>query len=358
MTQLGRNAQVIKLARDLGLPIRGDCLEYIKAFALSKTRHLTDGFELKSIRQLQRVLANRLLVRIAVIETDDDVDRIAQEHSHYSSTLQHCLHLEFLSMDTEGITIEHESPHPGELRYLAVIDARRQRRRRAYFTLWHELTHVLIMPEQLVFKAFRRAPSEQQREKDPLEKTVDSITGLLAFYEPLFGPTLNEAVAREGNFNFAAIEAARSTMTPEASLFATAVASVSMCSRPATFIAVDYAYKKSERAQLEVPRLDLGDANPKLNPKLRALHVVTNRAGSSAGLAIRRNMRVPATSALRKAHDSLGDTTVNALEDQGQWESTSAGQLARLPMRVEAIRRGTFVYGLIEPLSDSNAQRA
>jgi hypothetical protein len=76
-----------------------------------------------------------------------------------------CLRLEFLSLDTEGLTIEHEDPQPGAMRYLAVVGARGGRRARAHFTLWHEITHVLIMPEQLVFKAFRRSPTLEQIQK-------------------------------------------------------------------------------------------------------------------------------------------------------------------------------------------------
>lgn len=350
MTMLGREPKVVKLARDLGLPIRGDCLASVRDFALLKTRQLLDGFDPKSMRELQRILANRLLVRVAVIESDEDVERISSEHSAFSRTLRQCLRLEFLSGDTEGITIEHENPRPGEMSYLAVIDARGPRRGRAYFTLWHEITHVLIMPEQLVFKAFRRSPTEDQKEKDPLEKTVDSIAALLAFYEPLFGPPLRAAEALEGHLTFAAIETAKAATTPEASFLASAIASVNITSQPAALVSLDFGYKKRERLALAIPELDLGFANPKAEAKLRAIHVVTNDAATKRGVAIRRNMRVPEQSVLRRAWNAPTDTHISALENQGDWTSSSRGALPNLELRVEAIRRGSFVYGLIVPV--------
>lgn len=350
MSQLGRHPEIIKLAHDLGLPISGDCLARVRDHALRRARQLLEGFDPKSMQELQRVLANRLLVRIAIIETDEDVDRIAEEYADFSPTLRHCLRLEFLELDTEGITIEHEDPQPGEMRYLAVVDARGRRRARAHFTLWHEITHVLIMPEQLAFKAFRRAPTPEQIEKKPLEKAVDSIAGLLALYGPVFGPHLREAVARDGRLTFAAIEAAKAAVAPGASLLSTAIASVRMSSKPAALVSVDYAYKKRERNSLSTLEFDLGSAAPKVEAKLRAVYVVANQAAGAGGFAIRRNMRVPETSVLRRAYDSSFDVTLDAVEDQAAWETSADGQLPSLLLRVQAIRRGQYVYGLIEPV--------
>jgi hypothetical protein len=44
---------------------------------------------------------------------------------------------------------------------------------------------------------------------------------------------------------------------------------------------------------------------------------------------------------------SAVDVTLGADEDQEWWETSRSGWLAALPLRVEAVRRGRFVYGLI-----------
>jgi hypothetical protein len=61
-------------------------------------------------------------------------------------------------------------------------------------------------------------------------------------------------------------------------------------------------------------------------------------------------MRVPETSVLRRAYDSSFDVTLDAVEDQAAWETSADGQLPSLLLRVQAIRRGQYVYGLIEPV--------
>ena len=110
MSQLGRDPEIIKLARDLGLPISGDCLARVRDYALRKARQLLDGFDPKSMHELQRVLANRLLVRIAVIDTDDDIDGIADEYREFSPTLvrqyltQHIVH-ELGDREYEGMAL-------------------------------------------------------------------------------------------------------------------------------------------------------------------------------------------------------------------------------------------------------------
>jgi hypothetical protein len=301
------------------------------------------------MRDLQRILANKLLVRVEVIERDEDVDAIATKHADFSTTLRSCLRLEFLSEQTEGLTIEHEDPRPGGMKFLAVVDARGGRRARAHFTLWHEIAHILVLPAQLAFKVFRRSPTEDLIEKDPVEKVVDSIAGQLAFYEPLFGPALRSAIDQEGGMTFVAIDGAKANVTPEASFLAAAIASVNLSDRPVALVSLDYAYKKHERRTLDIPELDLGSANPKVEAKLRAVHVVANEAATKSGVAIRRNMRVPEGSILRRAWDSPYDTQLVAEEDQSDWGSTAGGALPGLSLRIEARRTGSYVYGLITP---------
>jgi hypothetical protein len=87
--------------------------------------------------------------------------------------------------------IDNPKPGKGGRDYLAIIDARGPRKARAYFTAWHELAHLLLYPpRQLVLEGCRRTPTDDAKQKDPVESAVDQIAGLLAFWEPLFMPAL------------------------------------------------------------------------------------------------------------------------------------------------------------------------
>jgi hypothetical protein len=68
-------------------------------------------------------------------------------------------------------------------------------------------------------------------------------------------------------------------------------------------------------------------------------------------LEIRQNMRVPENSILAHAFRSTTDVTLSAVEDQHLWETSADGHLKHASIRIEAIRRSRFVYGLIIPAS-------
>src|SRR5438034_10775014 len=76
MNALGRNPKIIKLARDLGLPIRGDCASHIAKHA----RHVVDRIVQDSIvrvtdlETLRRVVADKLRVKLEFIYSDADIE--------------------------------------------------------------------------------------------------------------------------------------------------------------------------------------------------------------------------------------------------------------------------------------------
>ena len=349
MTQLATNPRVIKLAKDLGLPIRGDCLAHIRGYALKRIeRILAESLvPVTNLDVLRRVVADKFRVKLEFIYEDADIESIALKYPNFHSGLLRRLRQEFVDGVTEGITLERDEWDPRQFRYLAVIDARGERAVRAYFTAWHEITHLLVHPEQLPFPGFRRSPPRSEIDKDPLESVVDHVAGDVAFYPPFFQPAVTVEVERAGTFGFRAIEAARVAAAPSASLLATAMGSIEYAPEPTLLVTVSEALKKAEAREVRSPQQTFDFARPEPTAKLRVVSVVPSSLVSASALAIHRNMRVPDGSVLALAHASVVDTDLVADEDQSWWETSQRGPLPSLPIRVHAVRRGRFVYGLV-----------
>lgn len=359
MVQLARDPKVVKLAKDLGLNWRGDCLAAIREHALAQVEAIKSGspIPIGDLDALRLMVADKFRVKLEFIREDADIERIAVQYSNFHSLLRQRLVLEFVRGDTEGITLEREDWDPRFFQYLAVVDARGERAARAYFTAWHELAHLLVHPAQLLFPGFRRTPAAAERDKDPIESVVDHVAGRVAFHPPFFRPALERAAADHGGLTFEALEAARQAAAPTASLFATAMGSIQVVGIPALFVTADMALKAEERRFSKGPQQTLDFAAGMVHEKLRVTTVAPNDLVAGSRLAIRRNMRVPNESVLAQAHASTDDVTLGADEDQGWWETSRGGPLASIPIRVEAVRRGRYVYGLITPL-EARARRS
>jgi hypothetical protein len=358
MAQLARDPKVVKLAKDLGLDWHGDCLVAVRAHALAQVEAIKCGSPIPvgDLDALRLMVADKFRVRLEFINEDADIERIATQYLDFHPFLRQRLVVEFARGSTEGITLEREQWEPRFFKYLAVVDARGDRAPRAYFTAWHELTHLLIYPAQLPFPEFRRTPPATERAKDPIESVVDHVAGRLAFHPPFFAPALDQAVVEHGGLSFEAIEAARDAAAPTASLFATAMGSIQVLRSPALFVAADMALKAEERRFSGSHQQAFGFAAAMIQEQLRLTTVAPNDFVARSRLAIRRSMRVPADSVLAQAHASSGDLTVGADEDQGWWETSRGGALPPLSIRVEAVRRGRYVYGLIMPLETTRAR--
>jgi hypothetical protein len=347
MVQLARDPYVVKLARDLGLSNRGDCLAHVRDFAFQRVDQTIEEapIEVENLPVLQQLIAQAYRVKLEYIREDADIDRIVEKFPDFHPHLGRRLHVEFVEGSTEGITLERDEWDPIRFRFLAVVDARGERSSRAYFTGWHEITHLVLHPEQLPFPNFRRSPVRAEIRKDPLESVVDYVAGRLAFHARFFGPVLRREIAADQRLTFRSIDAAAAVATPGASLLAAAMGSLEHVSYPVQLATVEVRLKKSEERMLSLPQGVLPLAVPGPAPQLRVSALVSNRHVSASGLAIHPNIRVPARSVLAEAFDS--DVTLSALEDQGWWETSARGALGKLPIHVEAIRRGRFVYGLI-----------
>lgn len=348
MLKLSTNASVIKLARDLGLPTRGDCLTAIEAFALRRVENVIQQsvVPITSLDVLKGVLADSLSVNIQYIRDDDDLNRIADEFKSSFPTLRKQLEQEFGMGHTEGLLLENHLREPYECRYLAIIDSRGDEANRANFTAWHELVHVLIAPGHISHEGVRRGMVGEESRKEPLEQVVDLIAGRVAFYDQLFVPTFTSVVAGR-TLSFNVIEDVRLVAAPSASLQSTAMACVRVTEEPLLFVKAEPALRASERRAASTPQLNLGvDGSIPAKP-LRVVQCFGNDSGRRSGLQIFKQMRVPEDSVIMCAYANPADAEYAAVEDQAWWEISSKGPLPSLPILVRSVRRGAHVYGLI-----------
>jgi hypothetical protein len=341
--------RVIQLARDLHLDLRGDCAQRITAFALDRVRSLIEGFPVADLDTMRTLLANRLRAKVEFIHDDADIERIATDHSTFHPHLRRRLREEFITGTTEGITLERDGGDARAFQFLAVVDARGSRAIRAYFTAWHELVHLLIHPPQLAFAGFRRSPPVELIQKDPIESLVDSIAGDVGFFEPIYAPVFREAVVDNGALSFAAMDLARHKGAPSASFYAASLAGIRLTTQPALFVTVDNRLKKSEAREVEGSQLGFPLGLPQPQRQLRVVAAASTANADAYGFRIFAGMRVPPSSVLTTAFNSPGDVALVADEDQDWWETSRSGALSSLGLRVEAMRRGRYVYGLLTP---------
>lgn len=333
MTDLRHHAKLKQLARNLHIPEDGDCLLELRDHAIASVQQMLKEWSVETIGELRSLVADKLSVKIESIFEDKDTERLAEKYGQVMVGFRQLLRAEFIKGDTEGLLIDNPKPGKGGRDYLVIVDARGPRKIRAYFTAWHELAHLLIYPRrQAVFEGFRRSPTSEAKSKDPVESAVDHIAGMLAFWEPLFRPALLNAAS--GNLSLEAIEQACSEVAPGASLQAACLAAVRIWQEPVAFVTAAVSPKSDGTS-----------------PSLRVKNIVANEAAREIGCKVRRQMRIPPTSAISKAYCDAFATRYCGVENQSDWEVSGQGPLTALDWQVEAVHRGSLVYGLLKNMA-------
>lgn len=345
---LSSKPEVVELANYHQVSTRGNCVENLRKFALSKVEQFlaTYPIEADSINVITKVVCDKLSVKVEFIEADEDIHRISEEYGEFNKTLSHTLEAEFVRGSTEGITLRSTDQFPGFRKFLAIIDARGGRRARAYFTTWHEIAHLLLPTKDQEKEKIRRTPNQRAKKKDPIESVIDHVAGYLAIYEPIFKPVLLAKVGELG-FSFEAFEQARDICLPEASLLATLIRSINFFSFPVLLLQADLKLKKGEEQIANSPQLGFGFFEDSIEPKLRVSQLIWNENAKSGNFNIQVNMRIPESSVLSTAYYNEVDATYQNGENQNWWETSKSGALSALPIHVQAVRRGRYVYGLI-----------
>lgn len=346
---------VKEIARELGLEDGSECARFITRHAVERVESFAREFTVSSLGNLLRLAAMHLDVSIELVGTDDEVSSVAERYGEANPMLKALIE-EDIRGETEGLLLKNplHASQKGTRRFLAVIDVRGKKRSRAYFTIWHELAHLLTRPpEETGYAPKRRSPSGKEKQADPEERLVDRIASRLAFYRPLFEPALRRATSGQGGvLTLAAIEEAAEeafARRMKASLWAAARASLRIVRRPVCLVEVAPILKKSRERRAKKADGDLFGYEPE--KELRVRQCLRNAEARNSKLEIRRRMRVPEQSLLSRMHDGQsGSPHSLAKENQDWWDTSAEGVLSPMPMRVSAVRRGDYTYGLLVPL--------
>lgn len=234
---------------------------------------------------------------------------------------------------TDAIMIQRKNGEAWDLPYLAVINCRGWHSNRKYFTIWHEIAHLLLDGDQRQM-VFRRTPIYK---KDSEEILVDKIAAEFAFYEPIFLPVFKDEFKKEGKLTFGLVERIRKRVCSDASRQATLLACMKNCPDPVYFLSAKKGYKKKELEELKSDQEKLFpemEKTPKI--KLRINQSIPSGGMGKAGIRFHKNMEVPSTSIIfsafeNSAIDSFGSDSLSS------WR-TSRGPIGYQDIKIETLK--------------------
>ena len=336
--KLSHNLTIRTLAADLRLRPSEDpvseiiryCHKQVKQFLADLPSCCSNPTELLAL------VANKVRTEFREVHSDQDLENVRKEFVDKKEAGFVTLHKE-LDGYVLGITLKRLNPKPWDLSYVSVIDCRGENLRRAFFTKWHELVHLLILTDQSRL-VFRRTHTAEQR-KNPEEALVDVVAGTLAFYADLVRPHA------KGEISFEAIEAVRLKICPSASQQSALLGITQVWPASCILVEARLAHKAGE--------IDLDQGSFAFKkvpaPVLRAVHAKPNDIARKVGIKVIPHFRVPPKSVIyRVFHEGL--TYAEAVEDLSLWASSSGSRWGAGPVLVKARRFGDSVQALIIPI--------
>jgi hypothetical protein len=310
------------LAEDLGIRHAGDAAAAIVAWCQSKvSQYMNEYGGCDTSDELLAICAQKTGTRFEVIDSPERLDAVTQEWVARGEKLFATLEQEF-ERGVLGVTFRLQHPRVWECPFLSVIDARGERKNRAWFTKWHELGHLLILGKNSKASFCRTHAAETMR--DPEESLVDRIAGACAFHPDLVRPLAS------GVLTFDKLESIRQRLCPDASIQSSRLGIVQAWPRPCLLLECRRASKRGGAGDTEA---------------LRAVKVLMNDAARRAGTCVFPNMRVPERSVIYKAFGT--DAILTAAENLNWWSSSSGRTLPYRHVQVHAQGRGEAVEALI-----------
>lgn len=279
---IDRDPKVRAIAAAMGIEDCHHLLREIPKRAVGRVESwiATCGLEPIAIDELHRLVLNQTRVRIERIEADADLRRITNRYEPEQPAIATQLELEFEQGQTEALVLQRST---NEGKYVAIVDARGERRRRAWFSGWHEPSH-LVVPDPEARVLFRRT---QVHRPEPLEQVIDAVASSIGFWEPMLRPAVKEAL-RSHETVLEAFEEVRNTYVPEASRESTYRALVRMVEFPLVVLRVAYGWRRRDATLTD-----------KLQSyALRAQTVIWNDLACGQKMIVWPNFRIPRHSAI------------------------------------------------------------
>jgi hypothetical protein len=333
--QLNRSIKILTLAKDLGIRTVDNPVADILKFCEKRIKKLLMGTtDCHSLSDFLSWVAGKLGTSFEEIHNDNDLAEIKAKYLKQGEKIFVTLDQEF-SDDVLGITYRLSNRQSWEPPFISIIDCRGGNARKAYYTKWHEVAHLLILTDQLRL-CFRR--TLHLPNKDPEEVMIDIIAGKFGFYPAFIEPHIN------GEISFEQIEALRQSLCPEASNQASLIGFVHAWPEPCVLALCKEGLKKSEKRQtIQTSFLTILQT-----PALRAIKITANEAAKAKNINIFENMRVPQRSIIHAVRNGETDYA-EALEDLSWWETSSGDVLPEQEISVKTKNYWGDTYALIIP---------
>jgi hypothetical protein len=323
---------VLDIARGLGMPLSADPIAYLIAHCRRLVDRWVGDYGPRSLRELLDTATAKIGVIIEEVHEDWDLQEINQRYLTQGEGGFARIGSD-LDQRTFALAIRLRR-HRNGCSHVAVIDCRGSKYARRWFSIWHEIVHLMLNPQLEL--DFRRTTAES---KDPVEAMIDKIAGELAFYPPMYGSPLLSS----SRPSLADLETHRKLRSPEASREAAYATAVSRISRPALFLVAGLALKASEQRALDSRRFPA--VLP--TPQLRVLRTAGSENAKAAGLFVPHHYRVPPSSIIYRLFHEEIDTSPDGIcrevENLDQWKDSTGRSLPNVPVVVEAIRNGIQV---------------
>jgi len=336
---------VIALARELGVdwtdPVNAIlrlCHERIAGWVRTASR-------ITSLDELQAMVCIHVSLVFEEFHSDEELAQLIRKYVSLGEKGFAGIKATFGDDVFATLAERHHRKHANEARYVAFIDLRGEKAARCYFTRWHEIAHLLTMVKQLELP-FRHRSSGP---RNPIEQLMDVIAGDVGFYEPIFRPAVEAAVAQEGRLTFAVVESIRASLCPQASFHATLIACSKFAPTPVVNLEVGLGLKKAEADVLRSGQMGMfGSSQPEM--KLRALVAVGNDAARKARIRISPNMQVPDTSILASLfHDTEDRREAAGRESLLSWRHSDGTPTGGIDVLIEARRLRDKVIAIATP---------
>jgi hypothetical protein len=335
VARLNQSTRIWRLAKDLGIrTVTDPVLDILNLCEKRIKILLKDATDCKSLSNFLDWVAGNLGTSFEEIHNDSDLANIKKKYLRLGETIFATLEREF-SDEVLGITYRLSNRESWEPQFVSVIDCRGSNAKRAYYTKWHEVAHLLILTDQsrLCFRRTQHLP-----DKDPEEVMIDLIAGKFGFYRSFIKPRI------QGEISFEQIEALRQSLCPEASNLSSLLGFVKEWPEPCILVLCEEGLKISEKKQA-IQASFLDDLPV---PVLRAVKVTSNEAAKEKNIFIFPNMRVPKRSIIHTVRNGETDYA-EALEDLSWWETSSGDVLSEQKVLVKAKNCWGDTYALIIP---------
>jgi hypothetical protein len=333
--RLNQSTKIWKLAKDLGIRTVNDPVSDILRFCEKRINKFSkDAADCQSLSDFLLWSAGKLGTFFEEIHSDSDLKEIKSKYLKKAEKAFVTLDQEF-SDDVLGITYRRSSRESWEPPFVSIIDCRGSNARKAYYTKWHELAHLLILTDQSRL-SFQR--TVHLAEKDPEEVMIDIIAGKFGFYDSFIRPCI------KGEISFEQIDFLRQSLCPDASNQSSLIGFVNAWPEPCILLLCKEGLKKSVRRQ-SIQGSFFTILPP---PALRAVKVTVNEAAREKSIRVHENMRVPEDSIIHSVH--AGETDyAEAMEDLSWWETSNGLVLPVQRILVKAKNFWGDTHALIIP---------